>query len=279
MILSFWQLRRSKRITSLQADLYYFLLQESSSRGEGLEWENPFECSNKLICAGIGISEDAIKNARNRLKQLGLIEFLPGERNKRPPVYELFYPFKTGNSAGNTAGKETGKTPATERVKRPTLLKEEHNVTKTETKTASEAIASGAVKISKKNLEATEHWKALVEVWFAYYQEVKGEEPTFRGSAPKDLKQIVENLRRRVEKNRKQEWTEEVAKDYLLKFLQYAYALTWIKDNFLLSNLNRQFDKIISSNGQSDSKHKTTAANTDLERSLAEHYAGLANPG
>lgn len=85
LINQFWQLRRSKRITSLQADLYMFLLQECNLK----HWENPFECSNKLICASIGISEPSLIDARNRLQQLGLIKFKPGKRNETSPVYLL----------------------------------------------------------------------------------------------------------------------------------------------------------------------------------------------
>lgn len=136
--IAFWQLRRSKRITSLQADLYDFLLQESMGRGWGMEWENPFECSNKLICAGIGISEDAIIDARNRLKQLGLIDFLPGLKNKRSPVYELLYPFKTGNTAGNMAGNYTGNEAGKAAGNNPNLYKEKHNQTETEHSSSSE---------------------------------------------------------------------------------------------------------------------------------------------
>jgi hypothetical protein len=156
----------------------------------------------------------------------------------------------------------------------------------------SDANASGAAKNSapkknglgkKKNApeETTPHWKALVDVWFKFHLDKKGVEPSFQGSAPKDLKAIVDNLQRRVEKNRGEPWTEEVATSYLTKFLTYAYDLDWIKDNFLLSNLNRQFDKIITSNGQSNSKKggQATAANASLANELEDHYAGLASQG
>ena len=85
LINQFWQTRRSKRITNLQADLYYYLLQECNVRG----WENPFEVSNKFICANIGITEPSLIDARNRLQQLGLIDFQGGKRNVISPVYYL----------------------------------------------------------------------------------------------------------------------------------------------------------------------------------------------
>lgn len=85
LINQFWQIRRSKRITSLQADVYFTLLNECNLRG----WENPFEVSNKLICATIGISEPSLIDSRNRLQQIGLIEFQNGKRNSQSPIYYL----------------------------------------------------------------------------------------------------------------------------------------------------------------------------------------------
>ena len=81
----FWQLRRSKRITNLQADLYFFLLQESNSRN----WENPFQCSNGLVCTSICVTEKSMIDARNVLQQLGLIAFDRGVTKQKAPVYYL----------------------------------------------------------------------------------------------------------------------------------------------------------------------------------------------
>lgn len=85
MINQFWMIRRSKKITPAQAYLYFGLLQECNERN----WENPFEYPNESICARIGISEPTMIDARARLKQLGLIDFESGERNKKSPIYYL----------------------------------------------------------------------------------------------------------------------------------------------------------------------------------------------
>jgi hypothetical protein len=85
LINQFWQLRRSKRITNLQADLYYFLMQECNSRN----WENPFQCSNGLVCTSIGITEKSLIDARNVLQQIGLIEFEKGITKQKAPTYYL----------------------------------------------------------------------------------------------------------------------------------------------------------------------------------------------
>ncbi|WP_418495509.1 hypothetical protein [Coprobacter sp.] len=81
----FWQTRREVRITSVEADLYFFLLQESNNR----DWENPFECPNGLICVTIGVTEKTMIEARNRLQQKGLIKFESGKRKMKSPVYTI----------------------------------------------------------------------------------------------------------------------------------------------------------------------------------------------
>lgn len=83
----FWQTRRKVRLSSNEADLYYFLMNESNSR----MWENPFECTNILICATIGMSEKTLIDVRNRLVQKGLISVEAGQRKKKSPVYTLLY--------------------------------------------------------------------------------------------------------------------------------------------------------------------------------------------
>lgn len=85
LINQFWQLRRSVRITSLQADVYFCLLHECNVRG----WQNPFEMSNKLLCLTVGIAEPSLVGTRKRLQQLGLIDFAGGKRNIQAPVYRI----------------------------------------------------------------------------------------------------------------------------------------------------------------------------------------------
>lgn len=87
LINQFWQARRRMRLTSSEADLYYFLMQESNIRN----WENPFECSNGLITSSISISEKTLIDVRSKLQQKGLISFEAGQRKKKSPVYKLLF--------------------------------------------------------------------------------------------------------------------------------------------------------------------------------------------
>lgn len=87
------------------------------------------------------------------------------------------------------------------------------------------------------------HWDELVNFWFSYCRDKKGEEPSFDGSAPRDLKNLIESLRIRCEKSNT-EWTLEVALLRFKNFLDFAYQDSYLNKNWLLFNLNRQKDKI-----------------------------------
>lgn len=83
----FWQTRRYARMTSAEADLYFFLLEECRLRG----WSATFECPNGIICATIGMSEPTLIDVRNRLQTKGMIKFESGQRRARSPRYSIFY--------------------------------------------------------------------------------------------------------------------------------------------------------------------------------------------
>ncbi len=97
----------------------------------------------------------------------------------------------------------------------------------------------------KEGKVSTPHWEKLVELWFEFNIQKKGLKPSFKGSDPRDLKQILTNLQKRSE-SEGIEWTEETALNIFGLFLSTAIRGNWLKDNFLLSNINRQFDKILS---------------------------------
>jgi hypothetical protein len=87
------------------------------------------------------------------------------------------------------------------------------------------------------------YFKELVEVWFNYCREKFDESPTFSGSAPRDLKSIAASLRERAATSNI-EWTSEMAQTRLQNFLNYAWQDNWLSKNWMLSNINRQKDKI-----------------------------------
>ena len=95
----------------------------------GSEWPGKFiSIPNKGILSHVPFGEDALTEARSRLKQRGLIEYLPGKKNKEAPKYRIHYfsmelstgyqqdvgadyPEKTGNIPGNIPGNMPGNMP------------------------------------------------------------------------------------------------------------------------------------------------------------------------
>jgi len=117
LINQFWQLRREVTFSSTEADLYFYLLDISNGRN----WKNPFQQSNLLICATIGVSEKPLITARNRLKQHGLIDFTPGVK-RSPSTYKLLLlenlqpnrgecDSKSGSESGSECDNLSGENP------------------------------------------------------------------------------------------------------------------------------------------------------------------------
>ena len=242
-----------------------YLVQECNER----EWENPFECSNRQIILSIGISESAISDARNRLKQLGLIDFQAGYRNERPPVYQLFYPFKNGKEAGKQEGKEQGK----EAGKHPNILNKQ-NKNQTETKPNSDTDVSGVSgsesKKSKPKAEkpprsgapppedVTPHWNRLKSDWIQFYRSKNNDvEPTFKGREAKALQEIASRLQKLTAAapgTAMHQWTENYAAKVFQHFLMKAWAVEWRRTNFMLHILSSHFDAIIQTDETGNSK-------------------------
>lgn len=99
-------------------------------------------------------------------------------------------------------------------------------------------------KAKKQKAAAVAFWNPCVKIFFDFVAEkFDGEKPTFDGSSPRDLKAIVLALEKRAV-DAGVEWTEEVATNRIRKFLESAFSDPWLNKNFLLSNINRQKDKI-----------------------------------
>ena len=109
--------------------LWYALVHIFNKRAQGGQWPDGFiRVTNKSLLSYLPIGEDAMAAARNRLKQRGLIDYVPGRKKAEIPMYRMnwfsvppaeadpvddpvFYPFKTGKGQGKPTGKTQGKTP------------------------------------------------------------------------------------------------------------------------------------------------------------------------
>lgn len=216
------------------------------------------------------MSVNTTREAKNRLKQLGLIDFNTPEKASKGIEGQTRYWFPTvsKNDTVSDTVKPRNKKPTvsnfdTDSCTVPgtvgcTVPDTNNKLNKTKPNN-SDAIASGQADTSVKNLkkekekssakkekeDATPFWAALVEKWFWFYQSKCSIKPSFQGQDSSALKTIMKNLQKRAQEQ-EVEWNEEKATNTLHAFLHHAYKDKWLSENFLLPNLLRQFDKIVS---------------------------------
>lgn len=82
LINRFWDFYRVKKFSDIDTTLYYFLLNECNIR----LWLNPFELQTRNIEICLNVSRKTIGEARNRLKQRGLIDFVEAQ-GRGPTTY------------------------------------------------------------------------------------------------------------------------------------------------------------------------------------------------
>lgn len=90
----FWGKRGEYELTSIEADLYLFLVHRCSL----LQWENPFCLPTKEIEIALRLSRKTINNARRNLENVGLIKFHPGATNGKFAKYFLAECVSVGNT-------------------------------------------------------------------------------------------------------------------------------------------------------------------------------------
>lgn len=127
-------------------------------------------------------------------------------------------------------------------------LQTKQNGNKTETKqeVVAPALPSPPVgRRKKENEEVREpYWQELVETWFSFGREKFGEQPSFTGKDPKLFKELLALLKKRAA-HKGEVWDGGTAPKRLNAFLQAAFLDGWLSHNFLISNLVKQFDKVI----------------------------------
>lgn len=98
-------------------------------------------------------------------------------------------------------------------------------------------------KAKKEKKQPEPYWQDMISVWFNFCKEKYNDVPTFDNSAPRDLKNIIQALRKRAE-DKGVDWTQEVAIMRFRHFLEHCWMDRWLSENWLLMNIMRQKDKI-----------------------------------
>lgn len=95
----------NKGLTANEQCLWYALFHIMNGQADGNVWPEEFiEIPNKRLFMYCPMGFDAMARARNKLKQIGLIDFRNGNRNKDCPTYRMNhfcpsdYPLKTDNA-------------------------------------------------------------------------------------------------------------------------------------------------------------------------------------
>ena len=243
-------MNKEECFTANETQLYFKLLDTCNSLG----WKNPFNHSNGYICGELGISEPTFLRCRNKLKQVGLIDFISGKVKRQKTVYTLLglNNFTLSDTQNVTLSDTLSVTQND--VKPLDNIKLNTKINKTKTNNSSGAIAP--------EKEPTKFWKSFVDVWFMTYEKHTGAQPSFRAVDASNLKSIVNRLEKLyINKNNLKEWDELSGLKTFNKFLDNALKDEWLKANFLISHLSQKFDVITNQpkqNGKPNNKKSFT---------------------
>lgn len=123
--IAFMEYASDERLSASEQLLWHALIHLMNQRANGSDWPEGFvSIPNARILFYAPFGEDTLTSARNRLKQRGLIDYIPGKKNKQAPQYKMSYfgaelstghaqdvgslPEKSGNASGNTSGNIRG---------------------------------------------------------------------------------------------------------------------------------------------------------------------------
>lgn len=130
--------------------------------------------------------------------------------------------------------------------------------------------------MKKKSEKKTEpFWEAEVKVYFDFCIENLNYEPEFTGTPnPRFLKEIVESLKRRAEKNNI-EWTEEVACKRLQSFFKHALDHDLLKKCFTLKTINLHKDLVFQKLANNGKRVQTDKSDSSQIGKPGREYAAL----
>lgn len=123
--IAFMEYASDERLSASEQLLWHALIHLMNQRANGSDWPEGFvSIPNARILFYAPFGEDTLTSARNRLKQRGLIDYIPGKKNKQAPQYKMIYfgaelstghaqnvgslPEKSGNASGNIRSNARG---------------------------------------------------------------------------------------------------------------------------------------------------------------------------
>ena len=111
---SFYDLIQCNQVSANAQLLYYTLLQINNK----CSWTDWFQRTNVSLCGIMNMGEKAMMNARNELKQLGLIAFETSKKRGECTRYSILYPSNDGTKEVQTQYKRSTKEVQTADINR-----------------------------------------------------------------------------------------------------------------------------------------------------------------
>lgn len=109
---------------------------------------------------------------------------------------------------------------------------------------------------------------AMERQWMSFYRSKFGFKPTYGKAHAISLEAIITGLKQRAT-DTKAKWTKGLAIEWFEDFLNRAYADKWLKNHFLLPNLERQFDLILNNESPSGTNNAANAADRKTANTTA----------
>lgn len=118
----FWEIDENWQFTCIETRLYFYLIKTANRLG----WMNNWTHSDDKTSANVGVSKNAMKNARNRLIQAGLISIKNGGNGFGDKTrYQIMIPKQQPNLTPNY---EPNHTPTSTPITKLNKTKEEYNI-------------------------------------------------------------------------------------------------------------------------------------------------------
>ena len=102
LINRFWQLHETEEFQPTEIALYFYLLKVNNS----LSWSPSFRRNNSRVTADLGMSYKVLSRSRNRLKQIGIINF--STKNGSPNTWYSLLTFVKKDEVGEEVEEKVG---------------------------------------------------------------------------------------------------------------------------------------------------------------------------
>jgi hypothetical protein len=134
------------------------------------------------------------------------------------------------------------------------------------------------LEIEKSKSPENSFFKNFTKIWFDFHQEKYEFKPNFKSIDGAKINSIISKLKK-IAEQKNFEFTQEIAEQSFLKFLNLAYSDDWLKSNFQLQILDSKFDSIIqkkinNDKGISNNKQQGNSAMATYKEQLINDLQG-----